>query len=76
MAALRFRTGKDDILKRYRSGLYWGSGVGLAGMRERLSEVPGSLEVERGRGGTLLRAKIPTSGCYVAPQKPLQPTTV
>jgi signal transduction histidine kinase len=34
-------------------------GVGLAGIRERLKELGGSLEIESNRDGTLLRATIP-----------------
>lgn len=48
----------SDVLRRYRSGLV--SGVGLAGMRERLLELNGTLEVEAPRRGTLVRATIPT----------------
>jgi signal transduction histidine kinase len=36
-------------------------GVGLAGIRERLKELGGRLEIESNRGGTLLRATIPSS---------------
>jgi two-component system, NarL family, sensor kinase len=36
-------------------------GVGLAGIRERLKELGGRLEIESNRGGTLLRATIPAS---------------
>jgi signal transduction histidine kinase len=34
-------------------------GVGLAGIRERLKELEGSLEIESNLDGTLLRATIP-----------------
>jgi signal transduction histidine kinase len=34
-------------------------GVGLAGIRERLKELGGSLEIESNLDGTLLRATIP-----------------
>ena len=48
-----------EIVSRFRSGL--ASGVGLAGMRERLADLDGTLEVEpRSRGrGTVVRAVIP-----------------
>jgi signal transduction histidine kinase len=36
-----------------------GCGVGLAGMRERLKEVKGRLEIEAGNPGTMLRAIVP-----------------
>jgi signal transduction histidine kinase len=50
-----------EILARFRSGL--ASGVGLAGMRERLTELDGVLEVETRTRGTTLRAKIPVVEC-------------
>lgn len=48
-----------EVVSRFRSGL--ASGVGLAGMRERLAELNGMLEVEpRSRDrGTVVRAVIP-----------------
>lgn len=41
------------------------TGVGLAGMRERLNELNGKLEIESDRHGTILRAIVPLS--VVAP---------
>jgi two-component system NarL family sensor kinase len=38
-----------------------GAGIGLAGMRERLREFGGRLEVESDATGTLIRAVIPIS---------------
>lgn len=38
-------------------------GVGLAGIRERLKELGGSLEIESSGQGTLLRVKIPIQEC-------------
>jgi signal transduction histidine kinase len=35
------------------------SGVGLAGMRERMNELTGRLEIESGAGGTTIRATVP-----------------
>jgi len=37
-------------------------GVGIAGMRERISQLGGRLEIVSGRGGTTVRAKISVSG--------------
>jgi signal transduction histidine kinase len=62
-----------DILKRYRSGL--ASGVGLAGMRERLAELDGILEVEARSRGTVVKATIPAAECQLQPD-PLQTTPV
>jgi two-component system NarL family sensor kinase len=63
-----------DILKRYRSGL--ASGVGLAGMRERLAELHGVLEVEaRSSRGTVVKATIPAADCRLQPD-PVQTTPV
>jgi signal transduction histidine kinase len=41
------------------------SGVGLAGIRERVGLVGGSLTVESGSGGTTVRTSIPTAGVHV-----------
>jgi signal transduction histidine kinase len=47
-----------EVLDRFwRTG---NVGVGLAGIRERLKELEGSLEIESNLDGTLLRATIPT----------------
>lgn len=49
-----------ELLHQFnRSG--GGSGIGLAGMRERLRELGGRLEVESDANGTLIRAIIPIS---------------
>lgn len=45
-----------------------GSGIGLAGMRERLREMGGRLEVESDGNGTLIRAVIPISA-FAEPKK-------
>ncbi len=48
-----------EVLDRFwRTG---NVGVGLAGIRERLKELEGSLEIESNLDGTLLRATIPAS---------------
>jgi len=39
-----------------------GSGIGLAGMKERIAELGGTLEIESGRQGTTLRVSVPLSG--------------
>lgn len=54
-----------DILRRYQDG--HGGGIGLAGMRERLTELHGSLTVQSSSAGTELRAAVPTNACK-APQ--------
>ena len=46
-----------EILDRFRSGLV--SGVGLAGMKQRLAELGGNLDVEAGKTGTVLCATVP-----------------
>ena len=47
-----------DVLDRFeRDGV--GTGVGLAGMRERIRELGGNLEIESGAQGTRLTVSIP-----------------
>jgi signal transduction histidine kinase len=46
-----------EVLQRFRSGLV--SGVGLAGMRQRIAELGGALEVQADQSGTELRATVP-----------------
>lgn len=48
-------------LLRFRAGE--AGGIGLAGMRERLAELGGRLEVESGAEGTRIRATLPTKEC-------------
>ena len=50
-----------DTLLRFRSG--HAGGIGLAGMRERLAELGGTLDVESDSKGTRIRAKLPTREC-------------
>lgn len=47
----------QGVIENFHAGL--GSGVGLAGMRERLAEFGGTLQVESSHSGTIVRAAIP-----------------
>ena len=47
--------------ERFRGGQ--AGGIGLAGMRERLAELNGDLEVESCASGTTIRATVPTNAC-------------
>ena len=49
----------EDVLARFRGGA--ASGIGLAGMRERLAEFGGKFKVESSSGGSVVEAMIPTS---------------
>ncbi len=49
-----------ELLQQIEDGCA-GTGVGLAGMRERLRELNGKLEISSGRFGTSLRAIVPLS---------------
>src|SRR6202045_431824 len=62
-----------EVLTRFSSGR--AAGVGLAGMRERLAELDGTLEVERASRGTAVRATIPVEQCASEP-KPLETSAV
>jgi signal transduction histidine kinase len=62
-----------EVLTRFRSGR--ASGVGLAGMRERLAELDGTLEVEKRTHGTAVRATIPVEECTSEP-KPMETNAV
>jgi signal transduction histidine kinase len=60
---------KDDgvgmpaaLLKQIRDGTAE-SGVGIAGMRERLRELNGTLEIESGQSGTTLTITVPAITC-------------
>ncbi len=49
----------EEILAKFRGGA--APGIGLAGMRERLAEFGGVLNVESSSGGAVVEAVIPTS---------------
>jgi signal transduction histidine kinase len=57
-----------DVLQRFRGG--HAGGIGLAGMRERLAELGGRLEVDSGPTGTRIRAVLPTHECDPADAAP------
>ena len=49
------------VLQQFQAG--GAAGIGLAGMRERLMELGGTLEVESGTRGSKVRATLPTTLC-------------
>jgi signal transduction histidine kinase len=49
------------VLQQFQGG--GAAGIGLAGMRERLWELEGRLEVESSEKGTRIRATVPTKQC-------------
>ncbi|MGB8323047.1 MAG: ATP-binding protein [Candidatus Acidiferrum sp.] len=51
-----------DTLQAFNDGL--AGGIGLAGMRERLAELSGTLEVQSEKSGTMVRATLPTVLCH------------
>jgi signal transduction histidine kinase len=64
-----------DVINRFYSGM--ASGVGLAGMRERLSDLNGRLEVERRSRGSVIRAIIPVAECASSPDlKPVEESAI
>jgi signal transduction histidine kinase len=58
----------EDVLARFRDGA--ASGIGLAGMRERLAEFGGEFRVESSGGGSVVEAVIPTNACLPATVAP------
>jgi signal transduction histidine kinase len=63
----------SEVLMRFRSGT--ATGVGLAGMRERLAELGGTLEVEQRSRGTAIRATIPVAEC-TSEREPMETSAV
>jgi signal transduction histidine kinase len=63
----------SEVLTRFRSGT--AIGVGLAGMRERLAELDGTLEVEQRSRGTAIRATIPVAEC-ASEREPMETSAV
>lgn len=61
-----------DVIKRFRAGV--AAGVGLAGMRERIAELNGELEVESVSGSSMVRATLPTVICESNDKKALETT--
>jgi signal transduction histidine kinase len=51
----------QEVLARFRGGA--APGIGLAGMRERLAEFGGKINVESSSGGAVVEATIPTKAC-------------
>jgi signal transduction histidine kinase len=51
----------QEVLARFRGGA--ASGIGLAGMRERLAEFGGEIKVESSSRGSIVEAVIPTNAC-------------
>jgi signal transduction histidine kinase len=63
-----------EILDRFwKTG---NTGVGLAGIRERLKELAGFLEIESNLDGTLLRATIPFPSSETKEQGETEPVFV
>jgi two-component system sensor histidine kinase UhpB len=48
----------EDVLAKFRGGA--APGIGLAGMRERLAEFGGQINVESSSAGSVVEAVIPT----------------
>jgi|ERR1700733_1226951 signal transduction histidine kinase len=46
-------------------------GIGITGMRERVEQLGGHLEIETGRNGTTVRATVPSSNFRIATPAPL-----
>jgi signal transduction histidine kinase len=46
-----------DVLAQFRAGL--AGSIGLAGMRERLAELGGTLEAQSGESGSVIQAPLP-----------------
>ena len=61
----------QEVLARFRGGE--ASGIGLAGMRERLAEFGGEFKVESSNAGSVVEAVIPTKDCATSRQSFAQP---
>lgn len=60
----------QEVLARFRDGA--ASGIGLAGMRERLAEFGGQINVESSSGGAVVQAVIPTKASTPTIQSSVQ----
>ena len=58
----------EEVLTRFRGGA--ASGIGLAGMRERLAEFGGEIRVDSSSDGTTVEALIPTEACAAEEEVP------
>ncbi len=62
----------QDVMERFqRTGT--GSGVGLAGIRERMKELGGDFKIFSGSTGTMLRATVPLAADMIMPDPPEVP---
>jgi two-component system NarL family sensor kinase len=50
---------RPEVMQRFRAGM--AAGVGLAGMKERIAELDGELQIESSGKGTTIRAMLPTN---------------
>ncbi len=62
----------QDKGKGMRAGSASRAGVGLSGMRERIRQLGGRLEVDSGPGGTMVRARLPVSSPGAAKRESLR----
>ena len=62
----------EEVLARFRGGA--ASGIGLAGMRERLAEFGGQFKVESSAAGSIVEAVIPTEAYSVRKESPAPET--
>ena len=60
----------EDILAKFRGGS--APGIGLAGMRERLAEFGGQINVESSSAGSVIEAIIPTGASMKKKDNPEQ----
>jgi signal transduction histidine kinase len=50
-----------DVLAQFRAGP--AGGIGLAGMRGRLAELGGTLDVQSGESGSVIQARLSVAAC-------------